>query len=226
MSADVVKTGPKPAPKAGPRKKRRERPEVLLLKATVFVNSLVPLGLLAYDWTRDRLGANPIEFVTRTTGTLTLVFLLLTLAVTPAKRFIEAPLIARLRRMLGLFAFFYGTLHFLTYVALDKFFSLKGIVEDVLGRYFISIGMIAYFAMIMLAITSTDAAAKRLGGVRWRQIHKRVYWIVPLGVLHYWLLVKADIAKPLVFAGLTAVLLGIRALQYLKPKLPASLDSD
>jgi len=212
--------------KAPAKKKRRERPEVLFLKGTVFVNCLVPLAMLIFDWTRDRLGANPIEFVTRTTGTLTLVFLLLTLAVTPAKRFFEAPLIARLRRMLGLFAFFYGTLHFLTYVALDKFFSLKGIVEDVLGRYFISIGMIAYFAMIMLALTSTDASAKKLGGVRWRQIHKRIYWIAPLGVLHYWLLVKADIAKPLIFAALTAVLLGIRAIHYLKPKLPVPVDSD
>jgi sulfoxide reductase heme-binding subunit YedZ len=199
---------------------------VLFLKAVVFVNALVPLGMLAFDAWRDRLGANPIEFVTRTTGTLTLVFLVLTLAVTPARRFFDAPLVARLRRMLGLFAFFYGTLHFLTYVALDKFFSLKGIVEDALGRYFISVGMIAYFAMIALAWTSTDAQAKKLGGARWRQIHKRIYWIAPLGVLHYWMLVKADIAKPLVFAALTAVLLGVRAIRYLRAPAPATSASE
>jgi methionine sulfoxide reductase heme-binding subunit len=216
MSTDAATPVAKPKPKRKP-----ERFEVRFLKATVFVNALVPLALLLWDVAHDRLGANPIEFITRTTGTLTLVFLLLTLAVTPARRFFDAPILARLRRMLGLFAFFYGSLHFLTYVWLDKFFSLKGIVEDVLGRYFISIGMIAYFAMIMLALTSTDARIKKLGGPRWRQIHQRIYWIVPLGVLHYWMLVKADIVKPLVFALLTAFLLGIRAVHYLKPKLAA-----
>jgi sulfoxide reductase heme-binding subunit YedZ len=215
-----------PQTKPKPRKPRREKPEVRFVKAVVFVNALVPLGMLGFDAARDRLGANPIEFVTRTTGTLTLVFLILTLAVTPARRFFDAPMIARLRRMLGLFAFFYGTLHFLTYVALDKFFSLKGIVEDALGRYFISVGMIAYFAMIMLAWTSTDAQAKKLGGPRWRQIHKRMYWIVPLGVLHYWMLVKADVFKPLVFAALTAVLLGVRAIRYLRTPATATSKSE
>jgi sulfoxide reductase heme-binding subunit YedZ len=205
---------------ARPKKKRKqERPEVRLLKATVFVNSLVPLALLGWDALHDRLGANPIEFVTRTTGTLTLVFLLLTLAVTPAKRLFHAPILARLRRMLGLFAFFYGTLHFLTYVGLDKFFSLHGIVEDVLGRWFITVGMLAYFSMIALAVTSTDGWAKKLGGAKWRKIHKRIYWIAPLGVVHYWLLVKADLARPIVFAVLLALLLGARVVHALKPRL-------
>jgi sulfoxide reductase heme-binding subunit YedZ len=204
---------------------RRERPGVLLLKATVFVNALVPLALLGWDILHDHLGANPIEFITRTTGTLTLVFLLLTLAVTPARRFFDLPVLARLRRMLGLFAFFYGTLHFLTYVLLDKFLSLRGIVEDILSRYFITIGMLAYFAMIALAWTSTDKAAKRLGGERWRQIHKRIYWIAPLGVLHYWMLVKADVTKPLIFAVVLALLLGVRVVRYLqKPKLSAERE--
>ncbi len=201
------------------KKRKRERPEVLFLKGTVLVNALVPLTLLGWDILHDRLGANPIEFITRTTGTLTLIFLLLTLAVTPAKRYFDAPMVARLRRMLGLFAFFYGTLHFLTYVWLDKFFSLHGIVEDVLGRWFITVGMIAYFSMIPLAVTSTDAWARKLGGAKWRKIHKRIYWIVPLGVVHYWMLVKADVAKPLVFAVLTAILLAVRVAHYLKPKL-------
>ena len=205
------------------RKKRRERPEVLFLKATVFVNALVPLALLGWDIAHDRLGANPIEFITRTTGTLTLVFLLLTLAITPARRFFDAPLLARLRRMLGLFAFFYGTLHFLTYVWLDKFFSLRGIVEDALGRWFITVGLIAYVSMIPLALTSTDAQVKKLGGARWREIHRRIYWIAPLGVLHYWMLVKADVTKPLVFAVVLALLLGVRVVRYLrKPKLSAA----
>jgi methionine sulfoxide reductase heme-binding subunit len=192
-----------------------------VLKATVFVNALVPLALLGWDALHDRLGANPIEFITRTTGTLTLVFLLLTLAVTPARRFFDAPVLARLRRMLGLFAFFYGSLHFLTYVWLDKFFNLRAIGEDVLGRPFITVGMIAFFSMVPLAVTSTDAMAKRLGGARWRKIHKRIYWIAPLGVVHYWLLVKADVSKPLVFAVLTAILLGVRVVRQLTRKQPA-----
>ena len=199
------------------KKKRRERPEVLLLKATVFVNALVPLVLLGWDAAHDRLGANPIEFVLRTTGTMTLVFLVLTLAVTPARRVFGAPILARLRRMLGLFAFFYGTLHFATYVVLDKFLSLKGIVEDVLGRYFITIGLIAYFGMIALAWTSTDAQVKKLGGPRWRGIHRRIYWIAPLGVLHYWMLVKADITKPVIFAVLVGGLLLVRLVHAYRP---------
>ncbi len=219
-----VATAAAPLPRqAKPRK--RERPEVLLLKATVFVNSLVPLGLLGWDAAHDRLGANPIEFITHATGTLTLVFLLLTLAVTPLRRFFELPVLARVRRMLGLFAFFYGSLHFLTWLWLDKFFSLKGVIEDILGRYFITIGLLAFFFMIPLAVTSTDGWIKRLGGPRWRKLHQRIYWIAPLGVLHYWMLVKADVTKPLIFALALAVLLGVRIVRYLRPRDPASADS-
>lgn len=207
------------AAKAKPR--RKERYEVRLLKATVFVNALVPLALLAWDALHDRLGVNPVEFVTRTTGTLTLVFLLLTLAVTPLRRALGLPILARLRRMLGLYAFFYGSLHFLSYVWLDKFFSLRGIVEDAVGRPFITVGLIAFFLMVPQAVTSTDGWIKKLGKERWTRIHKRIYLLTALGVVHYWWLVKADVTKPLFFGLVLAALLGARAIHALKAKVGA-----
>jgi sulfoxide reductase heme-binding subunit YedZ len=200
------------------KKKRRDKPGVLFLKATVFVNALVPLALLVSDAIRGRLGVNPIEFVTRTTGTLTLVFLLLSLAVTPARRLFGAPIIGRLRRMLGLYAFFYGALHFLTWLWLDKFFSLKGVVEDVLGRLFVFVGLCAFFLMVPMALSSTDKAIQRLGGEKWRRIHRRVYLVAALGVLHYWLLVKADVTRPAIFAVVLAFLLGARAFHALRAR--------
>jgi sulfoxide reductase heme-binding subunit YedZ len=198
--------------------RRRDRPGVVFLKATVFVNALVPLGLLITDAIRGRLGVNPIEFVTRTTGTLTLVFLLLTLAVTPARRLFAAPVIGRLRRELGLFAFFYGALHFLTWLWLDKFFSLRGVVEDALGRLFIAVGLLAFFLMVPMALTSTDRSIKRIGGERWRRIHRRVYLVAALGVVHYWLLVKADLTRPAIFAVLLLFLLAARVFHALRAR--------
>jgi methionine sulfoxide reductase heme-binding subunit len=198
--------------------KKKEKPGVRLLKAVVFVNALVPLALLIWDWQHDRLGVNPVEFITRTTGTLTLVFLMLTLAVTPARRLFDAPIIGRLRRELGLFAFFYASLHFLTWLWLDKFFSLRGVVEDVLGRFFISVGLLALFLMVPMTLTSTDKAIKRIGGARWRKIHKRIYLVGALGVLHYWLLVKADVTRPAIFAVVLVVLLGARVLHALEQR--------
>jgi sulfoxide reductase heme-binding subunit YedZ len=203
------------------RPRRRERYEVRLLKATVFVNALVPLALLAWDALHDRLGVNPVEFVTRTTGTLTLVFLLLTLAVTPLRRALGLPILARVRRMLGLYAFFYGALHFLSYAWLDKFFSLRGIVEDALGRPFITVGLIAFFLMIPQAVTSTDGWMKKLGKERWQRIHKRIYLLTALGVVHYWWLVKADVTRPLLFGLVLAALLGARLVWAVKAKVGA-----
>jgi methionine sulfoxide reductase heme-binding subunit len=187
-------------------------------KLIIFVNALVPLAYGTWDAAHGQLGANPIEFVTRTTGTLTLVFLLLTLAVTPARKLLALPWLGKTRRMLGLFAFFYGALHFLTYVWLDQFFAVGAILADVLTRPFVLVGMIAFGLMVPLAWTSTNAAVKRMGGKRWQKLHRYTYYVVVLGVVHYWLLVKADKAGPIAFGALAALLLGWRLWAFLRQK--------
>lgn len=179
-------------------------------KLVLLVNGLVPLTLLMWDVYRKQVGANPLEFVTRTTGMLTLVFLLISLAVTPLRRVTGVNWLVRFRRMLGLFAFFYGSLHLLTYVAFDRFFHLTTIPGDVLKRPFIAIGMTAFLLMLPLAITSTDKMLKRLGGKRWMRLHRVVYLSGIMGVWHYYMLVKSDVRLPLTFAFLLAVLLGFR----------------
>ena len=179
-------------------------------KLVLLVNGLVPLTLLLWDVYRKQVGANPLEFVTRTTGMLTLLFLLISLAVTPLRRITGLNWLVRFRRMLGLFAFFYGSLHLLTYVAFDRFFHVTTIPGDVLKRPFIAIGMTAFFLMLPLALTSTDKMVKRLGGKRWARLHKLVYLAGVLGVLHYYMLVKSDVRLPLTFAFVLALLLGFR----------------
>ena len=179
-------------------------------KLVLLVNGLVPLTLLLWDVYRKQVGANPLEFVTRTTGMLTLVFLLISLAVTPLRRVTGLNWLTRFRRMLGLFAFFYGSLHLLTYISFDRFFHLTTVPGDVVKRPFIAIGMTAFFLMVPLAITSTDKMVKRVGGKRWMQLHRIVYLSGILGVLHYYMLVKSDVRLPLTFAFLLAVLLGFR----------------
>src|SRR5438105_2476820 len=144
-------------------------------KLVLFINGLVPLALLLWDVWRKRVGANPLEFVTRTTGMLTLVFLFLTLTISPLRRITGANWLIKFRRMLGVFAFFYGLLHLLTYVAFDRFFRLTTVPGDIVRRPFIAIGMTAFFLMLPLAITSTDAMIKRLGGKRWARLHRIVY---------------------------------------------------
>jgi len=179
-------------------------------KLVLLVNGLVPLVLLLWDVYRKQVGANPLEFVTRTTGMLTLVFLLISLAVSPLRRVTGLDWLVRFRRMLGLFAFFYGSLHLSTYVAFDRFFHLTTIPGDVVKRPFIAIGMTAFFLMLPLAITSTDKMVKRLGGKRWMRLHRVVYLAGILGVLHYYMLVKSDVRLPMTFAFLLAVVLGFR----------------
>lgn len=191
--------------------------DVRFSKIVVFVNGLVPLALLLWDVYYQRVGANPLEFVTRTTGMLTLIFLLLSLAVTPARKVSGANWLVKFRRMLGLYAFFYGFLHLLTYVWFDRYFQLAGIPADVVKRPFIAIGMTAFFLMVPLAITSTNKMVKRLGGKNWNRLHKVVYLAGVAGVLHYWLLVKSDTRLPLTFAFVLALLLGYRLLVKYSP---------
>jgi len=159
----------------------------------------------------DALGANPVEFVTRSTGTWTLVMLCATLSVTPLRKITGLNELARVRRMLGLFTFFYACLHLATYVWLDQWFDAGAILKDVLKRPFITVGMAAFLAMLPLAATSTQAMMRRLGR-RWAQLHRLVYAIAPLAVLHFWWhkAGKNDIAEPAVYAAVVAVLLGMR----------------
>jgi sulfoxide reductase heme-binding subunit YedZ len=179
-------------------------------KLVLFVNSLVPLALMLWDVWRKQVGANPLEFVTRTTGMLTLVFLVITLAISPLRRILGLNWLVKFRRMLGVFAFFYGLLHLLTYVAFDRFFRLKTVPADVVQRPFIAIGMLAFFLMLPLAITSTDKMVKRLGGKVWAKLHRVVYLAAILGVAHFYMLVKSDLRLPLTFGFLLALLLGFR----------------
>jgi len=164
--------------------------DIRFSKVVIFVNSLVPLVLLLWDVYHRKVGANPLEFVTRTTGMLTLVFLFLSLMVTPVRKITGANWLIKFRRMLGLFAFFYGCSHLLTYLWFDRFFRIGSIVGDVAQRPFIAIGMTAFFLMLPLAITSTDKMVKRLGGKQWIKLHRLVYLAAGLGVLHFWMLVK------------------------------------
>jgi sulfoxide reductase heme-binding subunit YedZ len=193
-------------------------------KVVVFVNSLIPLALLLWDLYFKRVGANPLDFATRTTGMLTLVFLFLTLAVTPVRKIFGINSLVKTRRMLGLFAFFYGALHLLTYVWFDRVFNVRSIVSDVAQRPFILVGMTAFFLMVPLAVTSTNKIVKRLGGKTWARLHTLVYVAAVLGVIHFWLLVKSDIRLPLTFAFLLGLLFAHRlAVKYL-PEQPRSMS--
>jgi methionine sulfoxide reductase heme-binding subunit len=187
-------------------------------RVLIVVNSLVPLALLLWDWVHHRVGANPAEFLIRTTGVLTLVFLLLTLAVTPVRRFTKLQWLIQHRRMLGLFAFFYGCLHLLSYTGFDKAFGLGAITKDIWDRPFITVGMASFLALVPLAITSTKRMIKRLGGKRWATLHRLTYLAAVGGVVHYWMLVKSDIRVPLLFGLATAVLLGFRLIARYRPE--------
>lgn len=175
-----------------------------------FALSLAPLAWLVYGVFADTLGANPIDVVTDETGTWTLRFLVLTLLVTPLRRWTGWNWLVRFRRMLGLFAFFYGSLHFLTYVWLDQFFVLDDIVADIMKRPFITVGFLAFVAMVPLAVTSTAGWIRRLGGRRWNLLHRLVYLSAVAGVIHYWWLVKADVSRPVRYAVIVGILLAAR----------------
>ena len=192
--------------------KQPQPKHIAWIKAALFVACLVPLARLGWLATHRGLGANPIEYITHSTGWWTLALLLVTLSVTPLRRVTGAAWLLRLRRMLGLFAFFYACLHFTTYIWLDQFFDLGSIVKDVAKRPFITIGFAAFLLLIPLAATSTNAMVRRLGAQRWQRLHRLVYVIATLGVLHFWWLVKKDIREPLLFGGLLLVLLLARAI--------------
>lgn len=184
----------------------------------VLFNGLLPAVLIGIDGLRGKLGANPVEFVTRSTGVLTLVFLVLSLMVTPLRKMYGWNWLLKQRRLIGLYAFFYGVAHLLTYLAYDRDWQLGTVVGDVYKRPFIAIGMFSFALMVPLAVTSTNAMIKRLGGKRWAQMHRLSYYLTIGGVLHYYLIVKSDITYPALFALVVAALLGWRVVQHLKSR--------
>ena len=191
--------------------------DIRFIKLLILVNGLVPLGMLAADGLRHKLGANPHEFTTRATGILALMFLILSLAVTPVRKLLGQPWLAPLRRTLGLFGFFYGVLHLLTYVWFDKVFQAGAIVADVARRPFIMVGMASFLLLVPLAITSTTKMIRRLGGRRWNRLHRLAYVAAAGGALHFYMLVKADTRLPLTFAGVLGLFLGYRILNRAFP---------
>jgi sulfoxide reductase heme-binding subunit YedZ len=184
---------------------------VSLLKAAVFVLALVPFARMVWLTVTGQL-VEPLEFITHGTGDWTLYFLCITLAVTPLRRLAGANWLLKLRRMLGLFAFFYAALHFMTFLWFDHFFDLAEMWKDVLKRPFITVGFIAFVLLVPLAATSTNAMVRRLGGKRWQALHRAIYLIAPLGILHFWWMkaAKHNFAQPILFGAIVALLLGVR----------------
>lgn len=188
------------------------------LKPVIFLACLGPLADLVWRGFHAGLGANPIEYITHSTGTCTLVFLLITLSITPLRKITRQYWLINLRRMFGLFAFFYGCLHLTTYVWLDKFFDVHEMLADIAKRRFITAGMTAFALMIPLALTSTKGWIRRLGGKRWQALHRLIYLSAAAGVIHYIWLVKADLRTPLRFAFVLAVLLTYRIVVWIATK--------
>ena len=183
---------------------------IAAIKTGLFAAALAPFTALVVAGFTDGLGANPVETITHTTGEWTLRLLLATLAITPLRHLTGWVWLTRLRRMVGLFAFFYLMLHFTTYAVLDASLDLAYVIEDVADRLYITVGFTAFVMLVPLAATSTNAMVRRLGPLRWRRLHRLVYAAGICGVLHYLWLVKADIREPLVYAGILAVLLAAR----------------
>ena len=186
-------------------------PQLAAIKSALFLVCLIPAFLLWRGFELDTLGANPIETITRSLGEWTLRFLLITLTVTPLRKYTGWHWLIRLRRMLGLFTFAYGLSHLLTYVWLDQFFDWEAIAKDIIKRPFITVGFAALMLMLPLAVTSSNFAIRKLGGRRWQSLHRSIYPIAILGCVHFWWLVKKDVTWPLVYAVITVALLGIRA---------------
>jgi sulfoxide reductase heme-binding subunit YedZ len=180
------------------------------IKLPVFGLCLVPLGQLGWRALHHHLTANPIEYITHQTGDWTLIFIVATLAVTPFRKVLRIPELIRFRRMLGLFAFLYGLLHFSTWIGLDKFFDWTDMLHDVRKRPFITVGFTGFVLMLPLALTSTAGWIRRLGGKRWLALHRLIYVTAIAGVVHYYWLVKSDVRKPLFYGALVGLLLALR----------------
>ena len=188
---------------------------VRALKFPVFLVCLTPALVLTWKGFHDGLGANPIDVITRSTGRWTLTFLLITLGVTPIRKLTGLTWLIRFRRMLGLYAFFYGSLHLMTYVWLDKFFDVHEMLHDIVKRRFITAGLTAWLLMLPLALTSTTGWIRRMGGKRWQKLHRLIYFSAAAGVVHFIWLVKADLRRPLTYGAILAMLLAYRVVIWL-----------
>ena len=202
--------------------------QVSAIKAVIFALGLIPVAKMAYLTISGQL-VEPLEHITRGTGDWVLYFLCITLAVTPLRKFTGWNWLVKLRREIGLFAFFYAFLHFMTFLWFDHFFDVAEMWKDVLKRPFITVGFIAFVLLIPLAVTSTNGMIKRLGGKRWQWLHRLIYLIAPLGILHFWWMKagKHDFEQPIIFGTVVAVLLGLRIFWKLaKPAPRAPLAAD
>lgn len=184
------------------------------LKVLLFLICLYPFASMIWGFFTHQLGANPIEAVTRGSGLWGLRFLLITLCVTPLRWLTGVNQLIRFRRMLGLFAFFYATLHMLLYLGLDQFFDWSEIWKDIVKRPFITVGFINFVALLPLVVTSTNKMVKRLGGRRWKKLHKLSYVVAAAACLHFLMLVKADIREPVIYIFILTGLLGIRLIHH------------
>ena len=193
-------------------------------KPVVFLLCLLPLAALSSRALHGELTANPIEFITHATGDWTLRFLVITLCITPFRKILHLPELIRFRRLLGLFAFFYACLHFTTYIWLDKFFDLSEMWKDIAKRKYITVGFTAFLLLIPLAVTSTAASIRRLGGKRWQRLHRLVYFSAALGVIHYYWLVKSAVIRPLTYGAIVAALLLWRLFSSLAKKTQLRVD--
>jgi methionine sulfoxide reductase heme-binding subunit len=195
------------------------RKTIAVAKTFIWAACLTPLLRLGWKGLTGGLGANPIEFITLSTGTWTLVFLLATLAITPLRRLSGKSWLIRFRRLVGLFAFFYGVLHFITYVWLDKFFDVQDMIKDVAKRPFITAGFLAFLLLVPLAATSTAGAIRWMGGRRWQLLHRLIYVSGVSAVIHFWWKVKADVRKPAIYAAVLGILLGLRLVFWTHARL-------
>jgi len=192
-------------------------------KIIVFFLSSIPLLVIIWRGFHNNLTANPVEFLQHKTGDWTLRFLIFTLCVTPFRKVLNLPELIRFRRLLGLFAFFYASLHFLTYLGPDQSFNFAGMLKDVVKRPFITVGFTAFVLLVPLVITSTAAWVRRLGGKRWQALHRSIYLCAILGVIHYYWLVKSDVREPLFYGFLVGILLLWRFTEWLTRRRAAAL---
>ena len=194
------------------RFQKLKQAQLSVLRVSVFVLALLPFLRLLYAAWHNDLGANPLEFITRNTGDWALYFLCMTLAITPLRRWLDWPWLLRLRRMLGLYCFFYASCHFLSFLWFDHFFEVEEMWRDVLKRPFITMGFGAFVLLVPLALTSTQWAMRKLGGKYWQILHKAVYGVAVLALLHYfWMRAgKNNFAQPIFFAAIILVLFGVR----------------
>ncbi len=192
-----------------------------IIKPLLFVSCLVPLALLTWNGFTGHLSANPISDITHETGIWTLRLIVVTLAITPLRQITKIHALIRFRRMTGLFAFFYGSLHFMTYVWLDQFFDWQSILHDIPKRPFITVGFASFVMLILLAVTSTKKMIRRLGGKKWNMVHRLIYFTGIGGVIHYLWLVKADTQRPLIYGIIVLALLAFRVWNYCSARFSA-----